>query len=330
MRNRRTIVNAQRVIVVEDDIWESDYVKALIQKAYPSVGVEQLYSEAEFHQGMPGIVANPPAALVLDIALPLGNIDVEQLGPNVSDIEGEGRDAIAYNAGLRCLKLLRQNAATRNIPTILHTIYTRSNFPDMPAESGNLILITKQEQYGRLLKAIGSFLSLAGADIQIEAGILAVSRTTQNIQRDVFVIMPFDGKHVDTFEAIKRSISKASRKLRVTRIDEKPGAFPVVPEIKAAIEECDIVICDLSEERPNVYFELGFSEGVKKPAICVARAGTKLHFDVAGLNVLFFATYKEMEERLTKEVKLTVLDLGLGKRRRQELIRDMHRKRNLR
>jgi hypothetical protein len=92
----------------------------------------------------------------------------------------------------------------------------------------------------------------------------------------------------------------------------------------AAIQNCSVVICDLSDERPNVYFELGFSKGKSKPVICVARAGTALHFDVAGFNTLFFENYKELEERLTKELKLTMLDLNLEAVRNPQWIRDRH------
>ena len=91
-----------------------------------------------------------------------------------------------------------------------------------------------------------------------------------------------------------------------------------------AIQSSSVVVCDLSDERPNVYFELGFAKGNNKPVICVARAGTTLHFDVAGFNILLFETYKELEERLAKELKLTILDLNLEAARRRQWHRDVH------
>jgi hypothetical protein len=75
MASRRENLASQRVVLVEDDRWESNYVKQLIKKAFPSALVEQLYTEAEFHTAMPKFVARPPAA-VMDIALPLGDIDL--------------------------------------------------------------------------------------------------------------------------------------------------------------------------------------------------------------------------------------------------------------
>lgn len=325
MANTRQRSLRPRVVLVEDDRWESNYVKGLIEKAFPSrATVEQLYTEADFHSAMKWIRAQPPAVVIMDIALPLGDIDLSNLGVDASDVEGDGKDAVGYKAGLRCLRLLREAPETRQVPVILHTIYTRENFPDMPAESGNLLLITKEQQYGRLIKATGSFLALAGSDIAVDQGIAAISPRTPPIERSIFVVMPFNRAHIDTLEARRRAVSKAGKKLRTIRIDERPGAFPVVTEIMAAIQNANLVVCDLTDERPNVYFELGFAKGGNKPVICIAHAGTTLHFDVAGFNTLFFETFKELEERLAKEIKLTLLDLNLGVARHRKWHHDMH------
>jgi len=62
-------------------------------------------------------------------------------------------------------------------------------------------------------------------------------------------------------------------------------------------------VCDLTAERPNVYYELGFAKGIGKRLICIAREGTQIHFDVYGLKILFFRSYRDLEERLNKEAK---------------------------
>ena len=67
---------------------------------------------------------------------------------------------------------------------------------------------------------------------------------------------------------------------------------------------------DLTEERPNVYYELGLAHGLTKPVICVAREGTKLHFDVYGLKTLFFGSYRSLEEQLEKEVRAMLKKTG--------------------
>ncbi|HEU4561955.1 MAG TPA: hypothetical protein VFS20_29280 [Longimicrobium sp.] len=117
----------------------------------------------------------------------------------------------------------------------------------------------------------------------------------------IFVIMPFAEPHVDTYAAIQRAARRAREKAVVHRVDEQPGAVVVTDEIHRAISEAAIVVCDLTDERPNVYYELGVARGVQRPLVCIAREGTRVHFDVAGLRILYFSTYHSLEERLARE-----------------------------
>lgn len=89
----------------------------------------------------------------------------------------------------------------------------------------------------------------------------------------------------------------------VERVDEKPGAVPITDEIQRSISMARVVVCDLSDERPNVYYELGYAHGLRRDVICVARNGTKIHFDVAGLKILFFETYRALETALSEELQ---------------------------
>jgi hypothetical protein len=119
----------------------------------------------------------------------------------------------------------------------------------------------------------------------------------------LFVIMPFAEGHVDTYDAIGRAVRKTNEHLVVDRVDERPGAVQITDEIRKSIRKTRLVICDLTEERPNVYYELGFAHGLGKNVICLARKGTKIHFDVYGLKILFFDTYRSLEEQLQKELR---------------------------
>ena len=58
----------------------------------------------------------------------------------------------------------------------------------------------------------------------------------------------------------------------------------------------------MTDEKPNVYYELGYTHALEKPTVCLAREGTIIHFDLSGFKVIFFKTLRELEERLVKEV----------------------------
>jgi hypothetical protein len=120
----------------------------------------------------------------------------------------------------------------------------------------------------------------------------------------IFIIMPFSDEHIDTYDAIRRAVIGANLNLQAERVDEKPGAISITDEIHRSIQNACLVICDLTNERPNVYYELGFAKGINKPLICIARQGTQLHFDVYGLKTIFFQTHRELEQKLSSEIKI--------------------------
>lgn len=108
----------------------------------------------------------------------------------------------------------------------------------------------------------------------------------QLLRPKVFVVMPFR-KNSD---GIYQSIKKACRQhgLLVKRADDVSGATYILSSIYELIHESDLVICDLTHERPNVYYELGYThaKGIHhhQNILLVAEEGTKIHFDVSGFN----------------------------------------------
>ena len=114
----------------------------------------------------------------------------------------------------------------------------------------------------------------------------------------IFVMMPFGIQHVDTYDAIRRSILKVNSDLRVERVDEKPGSAQILNEIYKSIRSASLIIADMTDEKPNVYYELGYTHALEKPTVCLAREGTIIHFDLSGFKVIFFKTLRELEESL--------------------------------
>jgi hypothetical protein len=58
------------------------------------------------------------------------------------------------------------------------------------------------------------------------------------------------------------AVKKVDQQLKVERIDERPGSFAITDEIHRSIQKSDLIICDLTEERPNVYYEPGYARGL--------------------------------------------------------------------
>ena len=136
-----------------------------------------------------------------------------------------------------------------------------------------------------------------------EGNVRTDSAHTETDTNTVFIIMPFDKSYIDTYDAISRAVKRAHKKLRVQRVDEIPGANAISDEIHRSIRTALLIICDLTAERPNVYYELGFAKGMNKRLICIAREGTTIHFDAYGMKTLFFGSLRELEDMLSKETR---------------------------
>jgi hypothetical protein len=120
----------------------------------------------------------------------------------------------------------------------------------------------------------------------------------------VFVIMPFAGDDMDdSYAAIKDECTKLS--LRARRADENPGSGIVLGEITELIEQAEFLVCDLTRERPNVYYELGYAHGVGNEALdilLIAKEGTVLHFDIAPLRAHRYSSTEHLREIVAKQL----------------------------
>lgn len=127
----------------------------------------------------------------------------------------------------------------------------------------------------------------------------------------VFVAMPFIGEGMDdVYSAIKDECDKL--KLRAVRVDENTGSGFIIKEITELIEKAEFIIFDLTYERPNVYYELGYAHGIGNEShdiLLIAKKDTKIHFDIAPLRVQSYESTENLRNivnsNLNKMIKLT-------------------------
>lgn len=114
----------------------------------------------------------------------------------------------------------------------------------------------------------------------------------------VFVAMSFRGDGMDdSFVAIRAACKDL--KLTVRRVDEVSSSGVIILEVVDLIERAEFIVVDLTYERPNVYYELGYAHGVGNlptNILLVARDGTELHFDIASLRVRYYKSPKDLRK----------------------------------
>lgn len=134
----------------------------------------------------------------------------------------------------------------------------------------------------------------------LEAEIKSKSPTDPNF---IFVLMSFRRDMDEAYEALKTAGQLVGRgELRVERVDAQPGGYRITDKILSNIETAALIICDLTHERPNVYYELGYARGLNKRIINCAHEDTELHFDIKDFRTIFYSSPTELQRKMRGEL----------------------------
>lgn len=102
--------------------------------------------------------------------------------------------------------------------------------------------------------------------------------------------MPFDASFDDVYDCIKAHVASAttSHAPDCSRLDEFKPAGRITDRLLRALTDCDIVIADVSETRPNVMWETGYAMALGKPVIVIAQRDSALPFDISDVQTIFY------------------------------------------
>lgn len=130
---------------------------------------------------------------------------------------------------------------------------------------------------------------------------------------DVFIIMSFAKEHRDAFFVAIDPVLK-NLGFNPVRVDQIQHNATVTPEILRQIERSVFVVADLTGEKPNVYYEVGYAHRADKEVILISKRDTAVHFDVAAINRIIYDDFTELTTALEKRVRATAdrLDLTLN------------------
>ena len=88
----------------------------------------------------------------------------------------------------------------------------------------------------------------------------------------------------------------------LTQIDAKdPGS--IMQKVLDDIRRSSLILIDLTGDRQNCYYELGYAHALGKNVIITAKVGTVLHFDVSGERCIFWSNWNELSTKLSKTLE---------------------------
>jgi len=100
-----------------------------------------------------------------------------------------------------------------------------------------------------------------------------------------FIIMCFDESLSVVYEKVIKTILQI-QKIECFRSDEIKKIGNIIEQIEDEIRKCDLVICDLTYNNPNVFFELGIANCLNKNIIHITQEPSNIPFDVNNVRMI--------------------------------------------
>lgn len=119
-----------------------------------------------------------------------------------------------------------------------------------------------------------------------------------------FIIMSMDASD-PMLEDVSNGVKDVCKMFGVTakRSDDFEHSGRITDLILRMIRTSDILIADVTGERPNVYYEIGYAHALNKKPIVYRRAGTRLHFDLSVHNVPEYTNVSDLKQKLERRLE---------------------------
>ncbi|RAS19608.1 hypothetical protein BX591_13948 [Paraburkholderia bryophila] len=127
-----------------------------------------------------------------------------------------------------------------------------------------------------------------------------------------FVIQPFNDTYNKRFDSLYKPAIKAAG-MTAYRVDQDSSAVVLVEAIEKNIKRAAVCLADISEDNPNVWYELGFAYAAGRPVVMACsdqrgKTGKPFPFDIQHRAIVTYKTeapqdFQVFQERLTERLK---------------------------
>ena len=144
---------------------------------------------------------------------------------------------------------------------------------------------------------------------QLAQDVLSLCETFM-ISKKVFIAMSFKREYdslYKVFEAVCKSLD-----FEANRTDQAASFEPITPRILDGIKRSAFVLADVTEKSMNVFYEVGFAQGIGRPVIITAKEKTKPPFDIKDLPIIFWSKPGDLKDKLVPLIQKIKMNQGRG------------------
>src|SRR5262245_13854859 len=127
---------------------------------------------------------------------------------------------------------------------------------------------------------------------------------SKKIRPYCFVIMSFGDNPVlqDHYELGIRPVIEECG-FECIRADEIEHNQRITSTVIDRIQHADFILADLTDERPNCYYELGYTHTLRKNVIHTINKASSVHFDVRDFNFIVYTRLQDLQEKLKNRIR---------------------------
>ena len=116
-----------------------------------------------------------------------------------------------------------------------------------------------------------------------------------------FVGMPFNDQHVESYQGgIKAMLNRhgVDTDKKLFKADEQFSNYGILCKICRGIQESQNIIINISDQNPNVMFELGLAYGLNKNVFLIKDKDSAVISDLSGLEYTSYSNAEELASKL--------------------------------
>lgn len=205
-----------------------------------------------------------------------------------------------------------RQTGTPILPVATFGMATGDIFDDLPESSEQVKITGLSSDDLQVLTKSDAVLTSTDAIRQYATRLVSLAEKAA-LSREVFLIMSFEES--DELEDYRAAVEHVCTDagFEAVRTDSRPSAttHQIIASIHDHIQTCGFVIADLTNMRPNVYYEIGYAMGLEKRLILTSRKGTEVHFDLQGYTRVEWSGSENLKKNLTPVVAEVARSFGL-------------------